>query len=352
MFLFILLSQFQPDGYNPPRDGFRGRDNFGTLRSHQGDNYRRDGFSTTRSVKKVYLWDGNGAADNQNMNQTNNLSNNLNNHHHSNNQQHTSMNIISSNSDKSNNLNSHHRSHHHHSNSNSSHGTNRMRRPPRQHVHRSDSPQNSSGSGSSPALSNSSSSPAPPSSPSPQESPKNCSYIYRDWLQFNTTPPSLMNATSSAAASSAGSLSKASMSPSKAKTMASTLQPKKSTSSPLSKIKFHSISKRRFSGQKLLNLNEKFQLINKKQGTSSSSFIGSDDYDYINYGTTDKSSGSGGKSSSLKKYFLKFAGDKTGDSNGLEAKNLFHLKRHHHYHSQAAGRASTSDENDFDVLNF
>lgn len=48
--------QFQPDGYNPPRDGFRGRDNFGTLRSHQGnDNYRRDGFSTTRSVKKVYL---------------------------------------------------------------------------------------------------------------------------------------------------------------------------------------------------------------------------------------------------------------------------------------------------------
>lgn len=161
-----------------------------------------------------------------------------------------------------------------------------------------------------------------------------------------------MNATSSAAASSAGSLSKASMSPSKAKTMASTLQPKKSTSSPLSKIKFHSISKRRFSGQKLLNLNEKFQLINKKQGTSSSSFIGSDDYDYINYGTTDKSSGSGGKSSSLKKYFLKFAGDKTGDSNGLEAKNLFHLKRHHHYHSQAAGRASTSDENDFDVLNF
>ncbi|XP_045483427.1 semaphorin-1A isoform X3 [Harmonia axyridis] len=50
------LFQFQPDtGYNG-RDNFRGRDNFGTLRSHQGDNYRRgDGFSTTRSVKKVYL---------------------------------------------------------------------------------------------------------------------------------------------------------------------------------------------------------------------------------------------------------------------------------------------------------
>lgn len=342
-----LISQFQPDGYNPPRDGFRGRDNFGTLRSHQGnDNYRRDGFSTTRSVKKVYLWDGNGAADNQNMNQTNNLSNNLNNHHHSNNQQH-SMNIISSNSDKSNNVNSHHRSHHHHSNSNN--GTNRMRRPPRQHVqHRSDSPQHSSGSGSSPALSNSSSSPAPPSSPSPQESPKNCSYIYRDWLQFNTTPPSLMNATTSSAGASQKS------SPLKAKSMANTLQPKKSSSSPLSKIKFHSISKRRFSGQKLLNLNEKFQLINKKHGTSSSSFIdySDDNNDYINYGTNDKSSGSGGKSSSLKKYFMKFAGDKTTDSNGLEAKNLFHLKRHHHYHSQAAGRASTSDENDFDVLNF
>lgn len=45
------LFQF-PDGY-----GFRGpRDNFGTLRSHQGDAYRRnDGFATTRSVKKVYL---------------------------------------------------------------------------------------------------------------------------------------------------------------------------------------------------------------------------------------------------------------------------------------------------------
>ncbi|XP_038106044.1 semaphorin-1A isoform X2 [Culex quinquefasciatus] len=49
------LFQFQPDGYNA-RDNYRGRDNFGTLRSHQGDNYRRgDGFSTTRSVKKVYL---------------------------------------------------------------------------------------------------------------------------------------------------------------------------------------------------------------------------------------------------------------------------------------------------------
>ncbi|XP_043278781.1 semaphorin-1A isoform X2 [Venturia canescens] len=45
------LFQF-PDGY-----GYRGaRDNFGTLRSHQGDAYRRnDGFATTRSVKKVYL---------------------------------------------------------------------------------------------------------------------------------------------------------------------------------------------------------------------------------------------------------------------------------------------------------
>ncbi|XP_025829100.1 semaphorin-1A [Agrilus planipennis] len=49
------LFQFQDAGYNG-RDNFRGRDNFGTLRSHQGDNYRRgDGFSTTRSVKKVYL---------------------------------------------------------------------------------------------------------------------------------------------------------------------------------------------------------------------------------------------------------------------------------------------------------
>jgi hypothetical protein len=134
---------------------------------------------------------------------------------------------------------------------------------------------------------------------------------------------------------------------------AKTLQPKKSASSPLSKIKFHSISKRRMSAGQKLNMNEKFQLI-KKHGTSSSSFIGSDDYDYINYGTTDKSSGGGsaGKSSSLKKYFMKFAGDKV-DSNSLEAKNLFHLKRHH-YPSRGGGaaKASTSDDNDFDVLDF
>jgi hypothetical protein len=133
---------------------------------------------------------------------------------------------------------------------------------------------------------------------------------------------------------------------------AKTLQPKKSSSSPLSKIKFHSISKRRTSsgGQKI-NVHEKFQLI-KKHGTSSSSFIGSDDYDYINYGgaATDKSSCSG-KSSSLKKYFLKFAGDKV-DSNSLEAKNLFHLKRHHYPSRTATAKASTSDDNDFDVLDF
>lgn len=366
--LFILLTfQFQPDGYNPPRDGFRGRDNFGTLRSHQGDNYRRDGFSTTRSVKKVYLWDGLGATEQQpNMNQPNNLSNNLNNHHHSNNQQH-SMNIISSNSEKSNNL-SHHRSHHHHSNSNSSHGTNRslnrMRRPPRQHhVHHSESPRHSSGTGSSPALSNSSSSsPAPQSStPSPQESPKNCSYIYRDWLQFNTTPPSLMNNSFSPIVQFSGTANNtnASISSQKSATTknnAKTLQPKKSSSSPLSKIKFHSISKRRMSNgqQKQLNINEKFQLI-RKHGTSSSSFIGSDEYDYINYsGSVDnKSNCSGGKSSSLKKYFLKFAGDKV-DSNNLESRNLFHLKRHHYPSTGASSnaKASTSDDNDFDVLDF
>ncbi|XP_055681503.1 semaphorin-1A [Lutzomyia longipalpis] len=118
------LFQFQPDGYNT-RDTYRGRDNFGTLRSHQGDNYRRgDGFSTTRSVKKGL------------------------------------------------NTNARNRS------------LGRLRRQPPRHgiatQHRSDSPQNSS-SGSSPVMSHSSSSPAPPSSsPSPQGSLKNCSYIYRD----------------------------------------------------------------------------------------------------------------------------------------------------------------------------
>ncbi|EDW03507.1 GH11272 [Drosophila grimshawi] len=98
------LFQFQPDGYNTQQT-YRGRDNFGTLRSHQvmGDNYRRgDGFSTTRSVKKQ-----------------------------------------------------------------------QQPQQPQAQTH--------SSSGSSPVMSNSSSSPAPPSSsPSPQESPKNCSYIYRD----------------------------------------------------------------------------------------------------------------------------------------------------------------------------
>lgn len=58
----------------------------------------------------------------------------------------------------------------------------RFSRPRTVNPHRSDvSPPNSS-SGSSPSMSHSSSSPAPPSSPSPQQSPKNCSYIYRDWL--------------------------------------------------------------------------------------------------------------------------------------------------------------------------
>lgn len=149
------------------------------------------------------------------------------------------------------------------------------------------------------------------------------------------SPTSKLAATSSTSASS----------------MVNTLQPKKSSSSPLSKIKFHSISKRRFSGQKL-NMNEKFQLINKKHCTSSSSFIGSDDYDCLNYGTAEKSS------SSLKKYFMKFASvDRTSsNSDALEEQNLFHLKRPHHYNSQngnAGGRKSTaSEDNDFNVLNF
>lgn len=160
-----------------------------------------------------------------------------------------------------------------------------------------------------------------------------------------------MNSTSSPIVQACQSTAnESSMSPSRLKTNAKTLQPKKSSASPLSKIKFHSISKRRMSNGQKLNMNEKFQLI-KKHGTSSSSFIGSDDYDYINYGTTDKSSCSG-KSSSLKKYFLKFAGDKV-DSNSLEA-NLFHLNRHHYSsrNSNSRAKTSTSDDNDFVVLDF
>jgi hypothetical protein len=180
-------------------------------------------------------------------------------------------------------------------------------------------------------------------------------------LQFNTTPPSLLdnNTSSPIVQFSQSSSSSTNANPATsnvspkvtARNNAKTLQPKKSSSSPLSKIKFHSISKRQ---QKQLNVNEKFQLI-RKHGTSSSSFIGSDEYDYINYGGGDnKSSGSGGKSSSLKKYFLKFAGDKV-NSNNLEARNLFHLKRHHYPStgaSSSAAKASTSDDNDFDVLDF
>ncbi|GLH02989.1 Semaphorin-1A [Gryllus bimaculatus] len=73
------LFQFSDNYTPPPRDPYahqRGRDNFGTLRSQQGDGYRGggggggggggrappgsaglvgDGFGTTRSVKKVYL---------------------------------------------------------------------------------------------------------------------------------------------------------------------------------------------------------------------------------------------------------------------------------------------------------
>lgn len=146
--------------------------------------------------------------------------------------------------------------------------------------------------------------------------------------------------------------------PASSSSMVNTLQPKKSASSPLSKIKFHSISKRRFSGQKL-NLNEKYSLINKKHGTSSSSFIGSDDYDYINYGAAE-STNSKSTSSSLKKYFMKFAsgGDRTSSnaSDALEERNLFHLKRPHHYNPQnasvSARKSTTGDDNELDVLNF
>ena len=64
------LFQFSDSAYTPPpRDPYahqRGRDNFGTLRSHQGLRDPRaagvgvggphgDGFGTTRSVKKVRL---------------------------------------------------------------------------------------------------------------------------------------------------------------------------------------------------------------------------------------------------------------------------------------------------------
>jgi hypothetical protein len=126
------------------------------------------------------------------------------------------------------------------------------------------------------------------------------------------------------------------------------LQPKKS-SSPLSKIKFHSITKKKLSGNNKKVFNEKFHLINKKHAatSSSSSFINDDDdYDYFSYKTANDGGGNKSASSSLKRYLLFKFGDKSVDSDTLEAKNLFHLKRHHHSHEPK------SSDNDFDVLDF
>ena len=59
------MFQFSDNYTPPPRDPYahqRGRDNFGTLRSHKegfsthrARNPMGDGYNTTRSVKKVYL---------------------------------------------------------------------------------------------------------------------------------------------------------------------------------------------------------------------------------------------------------------------------------------------------------
>lgn len=69
------MFQFADNYTPPPRDPYahqRGRDNFGTLRSHQDGfgthrgsnrNAMGDGYNTTRSVKKVYLWETEGGRE-------------------------------------------------------------------------------------------------------------------------------------------------------------------------------------------------------------------------------------------------------------------------------------------------
>lgn len=128
-----------------------------------------------------------------------------------------------------------------------------------------------------------------------------------------------------------------------------TLQPKQSYS-PMSRIKFRTINKKRStsnSQKRQMNMNEKFQLIAKKHGTSSSSFI--EDDDFFNNSTSKYKSDDSNKrstSSSLKRYFQKFSSDSKDDSQFLETKNLFKLKSH---------RPSTSvscDDGGFNVLDF
>lgn len=130
-----------------------------------------------------------------------------------------------------------------------------------------------------------------------------------------------------------------------------TLQPKQSYS-PMSRIKFRTINKKRSTSnsqsKKQMNMNEKFQLIAKKHGTSSSSFI--EDDDFFNNSKSKSKSDDGNKwstSSSLKRYFQKFSSETKDNSQFLERENLFKLKSH---------RPSTSkvscDDGGFNVLDF
>lgn len=128
-----------------------------------------------------------------------------------------------------------------------------------------------------------------------------------------------------------------------------TMQPKQSYS-PMSRIKFRTINKKRSTSnqqKKQMNMNEKFQLIAKKHGTSSSSFI--EDDDFFNSTSKYKSDDSNKRStsSSLKRYFQKFSSDKDKDDSQFnETKNLFKLKSH---------RPATSiscDDGGFNVLDF
>lgn len=133
-----------------------------------------------------------------------------------------------------------------------------------------------------------------------------------------------------------------------------TLQPKKS-SSPLSKIKFHSISKKKFASnsKKLLNMNEKFHLINKRNThtSSSSSFINDEDDGFYYNSIMDGGDGHNRSASSSLKNFFRF-GDRNSNADSLEAKNLFRLKHHHAAQASHGTRRRVSDEGDFDVLDF
>ena len=99
-------------------------------------------------------------------------------------------------------------------------------------------------------------------------------------------------------------------------------------------------------------MNEKFQLINKRNThtSSSSSFINDEDDGFYYNSIMDGGEGHNRSTSSSLKNFFRF-GDRNGNANSLEAKNLFRLKHHHAAPTSNGTRRRVSNDN-FDVLDF